>query len=128
MVFQSYALFPNMSGRRKLGYGLKIRRESEPSAPRRVAELVKLTASEGWRTGASITSGGSASVSPLRARRGAAGRVPAALSTMRSTRSMLRSRAPAGELDRLLRSLGITTCGYVTHDQSRRWRSATASW
>src|ERR1700746_873113 len=43
MVFQSYALFPNMSGAGNIGYGLKIRGVSKDERSERVAELVRLT-------------------------------------------------------------------------------------
>src|SRR5437016_13939380 len=43
MVFQSYALFPNMSVSDNIGYGLKIRGVSKEERTLRVAELVKLT-------------------------------------------------------------------------------------
>src|SRR5260370_8660944 len=43
MVFQSYALFPNMSVADNIGYGLKIRGVSKNERASRVAELVALT-------------------------------------------------------------------------------------
>ena len=43
MVFQSYALFPNMSVADNIGYGLKIRRVAKADRAARVAELVALT-------------------------------------------------------------------------------------
>jgi len=43
MVFQSYALFPNMSVADNIGYGLKIRGMSKQERAKRVAELVALT-------------------------------------------------------------------------------------
>ena len=43
MVFQSYALFPNMSVADNIGYGLKIRGVPKDERASRVAELVKLT-------------------------------------------------------------------------------------
>jgi len=43
MVFQSYALFPNMSVADNIGYGLKIRGVAGKERASRVAELVALT-------------------------------------------------------------------------------------
>src|ERR1700719_4127644 len=43
MVFQSYALFPNMSVADNIGYGLKIRGIAKRERAARVAELVALT-------------------------------------------------------------------------------------
>ena len=43
MVFQSYALFPNMSVADNIGYGLKIRGMGKLERAVRVAELVALT-------------------------------------------------------------------------------------
>ena len=43
MVFQSYALFPNLSVADNIGYGLKIRGVAKQERASRVAELVALT-------------------------------------------------------------------------------------
>src|SRR4029434_7258032 len=42
MVFQSYALYPHMSVRQNLGYGLKVRRIPKKDAKRRVEEVAQL--------------------------------------------------------------------------------------
>ena len=42
MVFQSYALYPHMSVRQNLGYGLKVRRMPKPEIRRRVDEIAAL--------------------------------------------------------------------------------------
>jgi len=47
MVFQSYALFPNMNVAENIGYGLKIRGVGKMERDARVAELVTLTGIEG---------------------------------------------------------------------------------
>src|SRR6059058_1426433 len=39
MVFQSYALYPHMTVRQNLGYGLKVRRTAKPEIARRVEEV-----------------------------------------------------------------------------------------
>jgi multiple sugar transport system ATP-binding protein len=42
MVFQSYALYPHMTVRQNIGYGLKVRRAPKEEAKRRVAEVAEL--------------------------------------------------------------------------------------
>jgi len=42
MVFQSYALFPNMTVSQNIGFGLKIRREPEDAVKKRVQEMLAL--------------------------------------------------------------------------------------
>jgi multiple sugar transport system ATP-binding protein len=42
MVFQSYALYPHMTVRENLGYGLKVRRTAKPEVDRRVLEVAKV--------------------------------------------------------------------------------------
>src|SRR5690242_11354588 len=47
MVFQSYALFPNMSVADNIGFGLKVRRRSKGDIAKRVAELLTMINLEG---------------------------------------------------------------------------------
>ena len=42
MVFQAYALFPNMTVAQNIGFGLRIRKESESAIKERVAEVLAL--------------------------------------------------------------------------------------
>ncbi|SDZ45690.1 carbohydrate ABC transporter ATP-binding protein, CUT1 family [Jannaschia faecimaris] len=42
MVFQNYALYPHMSVRQNMGYGLKIAGDSKPEIDRKVGEAAKL--------------------------------------------------------------------------------------
>jgi multiple sugar transport system ATP-binding protein len=42
MVFQSYALYPHMSVRQNLGYGLKVRRTRKAEVRRRVEEVARM--------------------------------------------------------------------------------------
>jgi multiple sugar transport system ATP-binding protein len=42
MVFQSYALYPHMSVRENLGYGLRVRKTPKKEAEKRVTEVAKL--------------------------------------------------------------------------------------
>lgn len=117
MVFQSYALFPNMNVADNIGYGLKIR--GMPIAERngRIAELVKLTGIEGLenRSIDQLSGGQRQRVALARA---VAVRPSLLLldEPLTALDAALRERL-RGELDCLLRMLGITTI-YVTHDQA----------
>ena len=42
MIFQSYALFPNMTVSQNIGFGLRIRKEPEATIKQRVDEMVSL--------------------------------------------------------------------------------------
>src|SRR5438874_1894078 len=42
MVFQTYALYPHMTVRQNLGYGLKVRREPKAEVARRVDDVAAL--------------------------------------------------------------------------------------
>jgi ABC-type sugar transport system ATPase subunit len=42
MVFQSYALYPHMTVRQNLGYGLKVRKTSKDDIARRVEEVARM--------------------------------------------------------------------------------------
>ncbi len=47
MVFQSYGLFPHMTVRQNIAYGLRIRRAAKPEIERQVGEIVDLVHLEG---------------------------------------------------------------------------------
>ena len=117
MVFQSYALFPNMSVADNIGYGLKIRGMARHERSARVAELVKLTNITGLenRRIDQLSGGQRQRVALARA---VAIRPGILLldEPLTALDAALRDRL-RGELNRLLRALGITTI-YVTHDQS----------
>ncbi|WP_322514068.1 ABC transporter ATP-binding protein [Rhodopseudomonas palustris] len=117
MVFQSYALFPNMTVADNIGYGLKIRGVAKPERAARVAELVALTNITGLenRRIDQLSGGQRQRVALARA---VAIRPGILLldEPLTALDAALRDRL-RGELNRLLRSLGITTI-YVTHDQS----------
>ncbi|MGC2810715.1 MAG: ABC transporter ATP-binding protein [Bradyrhizobium sp.] len=117
MVFQSYALFPNMSVADNIGYGLKIRGVAKPERAIRVAELIRLTNISGLehRRIDQLSGGQRQRVALARA---VAIRPGILLldEPLTALDAALRDRL-RGELDRLLRTLGITTI-YVTHDQS----------
>ena len=117
MVFQSYALFPNMSVADNIGYGLKIRGMPRQQRAARVAELVALTNISGLenRRIDQLSGGQRQRVALARA---VAIRPGILLldEPLTALDAALRERL-RGELNRLLRALGITTI-YVTHDQS----------
>jgi putative spermidine/putrescine transport system ATP-binding protein len=117
MVFQSYALFPNMNVAENIGYGLKIRGVNGAERVARVAELVALTGIEGLehRRIEQLSGGQRQRVALARA---VAVRPSVLLldEPLTALDAALRERLRS-ELNRLLRTLGITTI-YVTHDQS----------
>ena len=117
MVFQSYALFPNMSVADNIGYGLKIRGMPREARASRVAELVALTNITGLenRRIDQLSGGQRQRVALARA---VAIRPGILLldEPLTALDAALRERL-RGELNRLLRALGITAI-YVTHDQA----------
>src|ERR1700730_8008965 len=117
MVFQSYALFPNMGVAENIGYGLKIRGMPKQERAARIAELVALTNISGLenRRIDQLSGGQRQRVALARA---VAIRPGILLldEPLTALDAALRDR-PRGELNRLLRALGITTI-YVTHDQA----------
>ena len=42
MVFQNYALYPHMTVRQNLGYGLRVRKTPKPERERRVREVAQM--------------------------------------------------------------------------------------
>jgi putative spermidine/putrescine transport system ATP-binding protein len=117
MVFQSYALFPNMDVAQNIQYGLKIRGASAEARQTRLAELVALTGIEGLehRRIDQLSGGQRQRVALARA---VAARPSVLLldEPLTALDAALRERL-RGELNRLLRTLGITAI-YVTHDQA----------
>ena len=117
MVFQSYALFPNMNVADNIAYGLKFRGTSVHERTARVAELVALTGIEGLehRRIDQLSGGQRQRVALARA---VAVRPSVLLldEPLTALDAALRERLRS-ELNRLLRTLGITAI-YVTHDQA----------
>jgi multiple sugar transport system ATP-binding protein len=116
MVFQSYALYPRMSVRRNMGFGLRMRRTPKAERSRRVAEVARTLGLEDLldRRPAALSGG--------QRQRVAMGRA-----IVREPRVFLMDE-PLSNLDAKLRvsmraqlsllhqRLGVTTV-YVTHDQ-----------
>ena len=116
MVFQTYALYPHMSVRENLGYGLKVRKTEKQEASRRVAEVAEMLGLE------SLLDRRPAALSGGQRQRVAMGRA-----IVREPQAFLMDE-PLSNLDAKLRvsmraqlsslhtRLGTTTI-YVTHDQ-----------
>ena len=56
MVFQNYALYPHMTVRKNLGYGLRVRKTPRKEVARRVDEAAKLLSSRVCSTGGPASS------------------------------------------------------------------------
>ena len=116
MVFQSYALYPHMSVRDNLAYGLKVRRTDRAIVARQVATVAEALDIEELldRRPAQLSGGQRQRVALGRAmvRQPKAFLLDEPLSNLDPS---LRAQARA-ELRRLHRSLGATIV-YVTHDQ-----------
>lgn len=116
MVFQHYALFPNMTVEENIGYGLKIKKV--PSAERlarvdRLLEMVQLQ-HLGHRRIDQLSGGQKQRVALARAL-AVEPKVLLLDEPLTALDAKLRESLRA-DLNQLLRSLGITTI-YVTHDQ-----------
>jgi multiple sugar transport system ATP-binding protein len=116
MVFQTYALYPHMTVRENLGYGLKVRRTSKGEVERRVHEVAKLLGLEELlgRRPAALSGGQRQRVAMGRA----IVREPKAF-LMDEPLSNLDAKLRVGmraQLAALHARLGTTTI-YVTHDQ-----------
>ena len=117
MVFQSYALYPHMSVRDNLGYGLKVRKVAKADARRRVEEVAAMLG---------LTE--MLDRKPLQLSGGQRQRVAMGRAIVREPQAFLMDE-PLSNLDAKLRvgmraslaqlhaKLGVTTV-YVTHDQT----------
>src|SRR5205814_1913392 len=117
MVFQSYALFPNMNVAENVGYGLRIRSLPRDVLKQKVDELLALVQLDGYgeRRIDQLSGGQRQRVALARA---LAVRPRALLldEPLTALDAKLREQLRV-DIDRLLRSLEITAV-YVTHDQS----------
>jgi iron(III) transport system ATP-binding protein len=116
IVFQSYALFPNLSVAKNIAYGLESRRAGRAEIERRVAELLQLVGLEdqGPKYPAQLSGGQQQRVALARAIATSPGLLllDEPLSAL-DAKVRLRLR---GEVRGLQRRLGLTTV-MVTHDQ-----------
>ncbi len=116
MVFQSYALFPNMSVEQNVAYGLKIRKLPRVQIAERVGEMLDMMHIHELRNRRidQLSGGQRQRVALARA---IAIRPRALLldEPLTALDALLRERLRS-DIDALLRSLGITAV-YVTHDQ-----------
>jgi multiple sugar transport system ATP-binding protein len=116
MVFQNYALYPHMSVRQNLAYGLKVRRTPKAETSRRVEEVARLLGLDDLleRRPAQLSGGQRQRVAMGRAivREPKAFLMDEPLSNL-DAKLRVSMRA---ELARLHERLGVTTV-YVTHDQ-----------
>jgi multiple sugar transport system ATP-binding protein len=116
MVFQNYALYPHMSVRRNLGYGLKVRKTSKEEIAKRVEDVAQM-----------LGLGALLERRPAELSGGQRQRVAMGRAIIRQPQAFLMDEPLSnldaklrvdmrGQLSRLHERLGVTTV-YVTHDQ-----------
>lgn len=117
MVFQSYALFPNMTVAQNVGYGLKIQGLPQKELEARIEEMLRLTSIEALRDRRiDALSGGQRQRVALARAVANRPRVLLLDEPLTALDASLRERLRT-DLNQLLRRLGITAI-YVTHDQA----------
>ena len=117
MVFQSYALFPNMNVKENIGYGLKVRKLDKNKIDDRVSEMLEMMhINDLSLRRIDQLSGGQRQRVALARAIAVRPRVLLLDEPLTALDAILRDRLRI-EIDSLLRSLGITAI-YVTHDQS----------
>ncbi len=117
MVFQSYALFPNMSVAGNIGYGLKVRRVEAAARSREVLRLLDMMHLSGMgERRVDQLSGGQRQRVALARALAVRPRVLLLDEPLTALDAKLRESLRI-DIDRLLRTLGMTAV-YVTHDQA----------
>ena len=117
MVFQSYALFPNMNVEQNVAYGLKVRKVSGVESARRVREMLEMMdIVELKDREIDQLSGGQRQRVALARAIAVQPRVLLLDEPLTALDALLRERLRV-DIDALLRRLGITAI-YVTHDQA----------
>lgn len=117
MVFQSYALFPNMDVAANVAYGLKVRRTAGLERDQRVSEMLAMMRIEDLRhRRIDQLSGGQRQRVALARAIAARPQVLLLDEPLTALDARLRDDLRL-EIDQLLRALGITAI-YVTHDQA----------
>ncbi|PXF31421.1 hypothetical protein WH50_10125 [Pokkaliibacter plantistimulans] len=117
MVFQNYALFPNMNVAANIGYGLKIRGYSAEVIRQRTGEMVDMVHLQGLEQRAiHELSGGQKQRVALARAMAVQPRVLLFDEPLAALDAKLRDRLRI-DIGQLLRQLGITAV-YVTHDQA----------
>ncbi len=123
MVFQSYSLFPTMSARRNIAYGLECRRWRRPEIERRVDEMLALVhlRDEADKAPHQLSGGQQQRIALARAL--APGPAVLLLDEPLSALDAKVRESLRGEVRDLHRALGITTI-MVTHDQDEAMEMA----
>jgi putative spermidine/putrescine transport system ATP-binding protein len=117
MVFQSYALFPNMDVTGNIGYGLRVRGTPRNELQKRVAEMLEMMQLTEFRNRSiDALSGGQRQRVALARAIAPQPQVLLLDEPLSALDARLREQLRQ-EIDTLLRALGITAI-YVTHDQS----------
>ena len=116
MVFQTYALFPNMNVEQNIAYGLKLRRMKTADVRTRVSEMLEMMHITELRSRrVNQLSGGQRQRVALARAIAIRPRVLLLDEPLTALDALLRQRLRV-DIDALLRRLGVTAV-YVTHDQ-----------